>query len=96
MVIPFAACWARPSQRLSDHLDAVARAMAPSPKSPEEWLARLAGFLHDLGKARAEWQRYLQGKEAERPARAVPHAYFGAAVLAALGQDLLRHLSAWE
>ncbi|WP_188818075.1 CRISPR-associated helicase Cas3' [Calditerricola satsumensis] len=95
-MIPFAACWARPSQRLSDHLDAVARAMAPSPKSPEEWLARLAGFLHDLGKARAEWQRYLQGKEAERPARAVPHAYFGAAVLAALGQDLLRHLSAWE
>jgi len=96
VVIPLGQCLARPGQPLVDHLTAVAEAMASAPQTPSDWLARLAGFLHDLGKARATWQRYLQAKLAGRSAEPVPHAYFGAAILAPLGQELLRHLSAWD
>ncbi|WPD18307.1 CRISPR-associated endonuclease Cas3'' [Thermaerobacter composti] len=44
-------------------------------------VAYLVGLLHDLGKFNPEFQRYLRGVQAGRPASPVPHAVWGACLL---------------
>ncbi|MCY0885599.1 MAG: CRISPR-associated helicase Cas3' [Firmicutes bacterium] len=84
--IPFRLCRARPDGAdgrpapLAAHLAAVgqeAEALAPSGQGT---FLRWAGYLHDLGKARASWQRRLKAGSGPR----VPHAFLGAYVFFAL------------
>ncbi len=74
MVILLSECIARPDSLdgspnpLVDHLLAVARGMGdPSSSQEEEKLNFLAGLLHDAGKARISWQRFIKGEEKESP-----------------------------
>lgn len=75
MVIPrLSECIARPDSldgspnHLVDHLLAVAGGMGdPSSNQEEEKLNFLAGLLHDAGKARKSWQRFIRGEEKEAP-----------------------------
>jgi CRISPR-associated endonuclease/helicase Cas3 len=91
---PLAACLDRPREGdaepgggLVAHLEevgagaeALARELGLGPPWPE--LLRLAGVLHDAGKARHAWQAYL--RDPRRRRGEVPHAFWGAAVLFAL------------
>ena len=54
--------YARPGQKLKDHLLGVADKTAS--KMPIKWrnVGYYAGLWHDLGKILPEWQKYLQGK----------------------------------
>ncbi len=60
---------------LEDHLSAVGmRAEGLARKFGAAEYGRASGFLHDLGKAKPEWQRYLRGQQTTK----VPHAGEGA------------------
>ena len=83
-------CWARPGQRLRDHLLEVASASGDAKGNVEEQLAFLAGLLHDAGKARPTWQDYFERSRNREPGLAtVPHAYVGAALFAIYARALL-------
>ena len=65
--------YARPGQKLKDHLLGVADKTAS--KMPIKWrnVGYYAGLWHDLGKILPEWQKYLQGKRSR-----LPHSPHGA------------------
>jgi CRISPR-associated endonuclease/helicase Cas3 len=64
---------------LRDHIQKVAH-LAASFAAPFDLqaLAFLAGLLHDLGKARAEFQGYLQAQNEGRYHPSTPHSTWGA------------------
>lgn len=84
--VPFRDCRARPDSAdgrpvlLADHLAAVGAEAESRTPSDHAYFLRWAGYLHDLGKARASWQRRLQSDSGKR----VPHAFVGAYVFFAL------------
>lgn len=83
-------CWARPEQRLRDHLLEVASMSGDANGNLEEQLAFLAGLLHDAGKARPAWQDYFERSRSREPGLAtIPHAYVGAALFAIYARALL-------
>ena len=71
LVKPLSECVARPdnldgtSNPLVDHLLVVARGLGNHQKGKEQKLRFLAGLLHDAGKARISWQRYIKGEQKE-------------------------------
>jgi len=92
LVMAFEACIARPDEGgqtfpLATHLFNVASAMGEPEGSKEERLAFLAGWLHDVGKARLPWQRYIRQPEKSKH---VPHSVYGGVLFAYCGDHLLR------
>jgi CRISPR-associated endonuclease/helicase Cas3 len=68
---------AHPEQELADHLTGVASRAARFAKAFDaERQAKLAGLLHDLGKAESQFQARLTGSSDEK----LPHAPHGAAL----------------
>ena len=91
MVIPFDRCIARPDNKdgqknlLRDHLVEVATACGSEKGNYEERIAFLAGLLHDIAKAHADWQDYIQKKREKGP----PHAPLGSALFAYCAESLI-------
>jgi CRISPR-associated helicase Cas3/CRISPR-associated endonuclease Cas3-HD len=97
--MPLGRCLDRPEEegaaageegRLAAHLAEVgrlARALGGDMGVPEGLLPllQLAGLLHDAGKARAEWQRYV--RDPSRRRGRVPHAYWGTALFFSLATE---------
>lgn len=91
MVVPLTQCVARPpeeagEQLLTEHLLDVAKRSGDANGDPLEQLLFLAGLLHDVGKAQASWQRYIQDRNRRRGS--VPHAFLGAALFFVLARQL--------
>lgn len=87
MIPEFRRCLARPDgpatrHWLVDHLRNVGiNASSRDEGVKGEWL-KLAGLLHDVGKARTSWQRYIRGEGV-----GVHHAFLGAAIFFYLVQN---------
>ncbi|MEA4884835.1 MAG: CRISPR-associated helicase Cas3' [Clostridia bacterium] len=70
-IIPFDQCWARPRNEqgefrlLSDHLLYVARGCGEPEGDALSRIRFLGGLMHDAGKARASWQRYIRRQSRE-------------------------------
>ena len=95
MVVKLEACLARPPDtsgakdkfRLIDHLVSVAEKCGNIHGGWKGQLSYLAGLMHDAGKARTAWQKYLaKGKKQET----VFHSPLGSALLIFLAEELLR------
>ncbi len=75
---PLSECIARPIGDdgtvflLSDHLIGVAQAMGDPQGDNQEKINFLAGLLHDVGKARSEWQDYI--RLTNQPKKGQPHS----------------------
>ena len=82
-------------QLLTDHLLAVAQLASELARPQGEAAAALAywlGIFHDLGKATADFQRYLAEAAEGKQASSVPHSIWGALLLARLWSDDEYHL----
>lgn len=104
MVIPFNDCIARPAegarppQLLRDHLFQVAeqwennvglydKCNGPNTNVPKI-LCRLGGLLHDAGKARASWQKYVNNSQYSKKGK-VFHSPVGAALFFYVSKKLV-------
>jgi CRISPR-associated helicase Cas3/CRISPR-associated endonuclease Cas3-HD len=90
--MPFQQCVARPdaegrTNRLVDHLVAVARGAGDPQGSVGQRLGFLAGLLHDAGKCHVAWQQYVRtdGPQKKGP----PHAPLGAALFCYVADSLV-------
>lgn len=72
---------------LAEHLEAVAAGMGEPDGDYSSRLAFLAGLLHDVGKARKEWQDYITRKPGA--SSHVPHAIYGGVLYGYLADFLL-------
>ncbi|CCQ94850.1 CRISPR-associated helicase Cas3 [[Clostridium] ultunense Esp] len=93
MVIPFHQCIARPKEGdrnypLPSHLETVARGLKVEDTLSGR-ISFLAGLLHDIGKARTEWQLYLLEKMRGERKKKVPHSKYGAVLFAFYASRLL-------
>ncbi|MFH1075379.1 MAG: CRISPR-associated endonuclease Cas3'' [Pseudomonadota bacterium] len=79
---------ARPGQLLADHLKGVAQqAETFASVFHGQNTARIAEILHDLGKCRREFQKYLKG--VRKAGIDTHHAIYGAALAAENGWDTI-------
>lgn len=92
MVIPFHECIARPDEGgrpfpLTAHLLNVASALGAPEGDKAERLAFLAGWMHDVGKARWQWQRYIRRQDESKH---VPHSVYGGVLFAYCAHHLFQ------
>ncbi len=95
-IIPFQKCLARPGELLIEHVVAVKQSIEHYLSDFDPAVIRLcglAGICHDLGKAHADWQAYIQAPEERKGPN---HSSCGAFLFSYTGYHLLESIGSWE